>query len=646
MGIEIFKEILNFPLRDNPFFAKVISLGDSFNGDGIEDGDEDSSGYICQTLGNLDCDANHKPQCSGLGVIDCTPDCAGSEEEFKLFMKVMEDPEFATKYPQLAKAKMGGGKKKGKEMESGEAVDVGIEDEEENNEEPKLGAREKFFAGINKCSNFSEATLALVSLAGGTGGGFGGDTSDPNSLTYVDPNAISDIANIEYDYSDDYYYDDEEADVKDIGKERRNAEKDDDDHHDHKKMKEHKHEDQIETDNKLAEDIESSKSQNEIVEAVTKSQIKGKMDEKKMFEKTKHTNSKEEYYKSLNKLDGIDSKDITNEEEIRLNIIRSVDEDLELKDTNLLGQINDETKVNDVTNGTNTGVKIEKNNDNKTSLTNEDTSNNTDLMTTTSFNVDDKTTEGNNEYSDDDDLLFHEETTREETSTESILEKIVDIEVANDNSKKIGIDWDKLDTTKGKDQEKQEAQNNRKSTVERAKELLEEDSGDIHELFTKSVAIAKDGNELTSRVRRFARSFNNDDLAYRIAEKMRILMRKKRELETVETADNMTVVPEMPCKVKNMTCIKFPSKHHCKGIAVGRCGSRTDLLAKLFTPHVVMVTVVSVLVIVVVTVGLSYYCYKLKAENRVEPAEGEEEEPKNGDIKTVEPASPGDQPPA
>ena len=28
----------------------------------------------------------YKPQCSGLGVIDCTGECAGTEEEFKKFM--------------------------------------------------------------------------------------------------------------------------------------------------------------------------------------------------------------------------------------------------------------------------------------------------------------------------------------------------------------------------------------------------------------------------------------------------------------------------------------------------------------------------------------------------------------------------------
>ena len=120
-------------------------------------------------------------------------------------------------------------------------------------------------------------------------------------------------------------------------------------------------------------------------------------------------------------------------------------------------------------------------------------------------------------------------------------------------------------------------------------------------------------------------------------------------IETTETPENSTMLEdEMFCTVKNMSCIQFPSRRHCKGIAVGRCGSRTDLLAKLFTPHVVMVTIISILVIVVVTVGLSYYCYRLKAENRVEPAEEEDDgqEANNGEIKTVEPASAGDPPPA
>ena len=59
---------------------------------GIEDG---------QHLGNLDCQVGraivtgalsqdgYEPQCSGVGVIDCIGECAGTEEEFKEFMDVI-----------------------------------------------------------------------------------------------------------------------------------------------------------------------------------------------------------------------------------------------------------------------------------------------------------------------------------------------------------------------------------------------------------------------------------------------------------------------------------------------------------------------------------------------------------------------------
>merc|ERR1712038_1243284 len=102
------------------------------------------------------------------------------------------------------------------------------------------------------------------------------------------------------------------------------------------------------------------------------------------------------------------------------------------------------------------------------------------------------------------------------------------------------------------------------------------------------------------------------------------------------------------CVVRNMTCVRFPSRKHCKGIALGRCGSRTDLLVDyltaLFTPHVVMVTIVSVFVFVIVAIGLSYYCYRLRAENKIAPTDtgsvvGDGE--KDGQVKQVQAAQDG-----
>ena len=53
VGYELLKELLHFPLRENPFFAKVVSLYVSFSAVGIEDGESDPNGYVCQSLGKM-----------------------------------------------------------------------------------------------------------------------------------------------------------------------------------------------------------------------------------------------------------------------------------------------------------------------------------------------------------------------------------------------------------------------------------------------------------------------------------------------------------------------------------------------------------------------------------------------------------------
>ena len=41
-------------------------------------------------------------------------------------------------------------------------------------------------------------------------------------------------------------------------------------------------------------------------------------------------------------------------------------------------------------------------------------------------------------------------------------------------------------------------------------------------------------------------------------------------------------------------------------------------MTALFTPHVVMVTIVSVFVFVIVAIGLSYYCYRVRSSRKVQ----------------------------
>ena len=64
LGVGLMKELLSFPLKDNPFFAKVVAMAGNFNTDGIIDETADSSGYDCQMLGDFKCDEDF-PKCSG-----------------------------------------------------------------------------------------------------------------------------------------------------------------------------------------------------------------------------------------------------------------------------------------------------------------------------------------------------------------------------------------------------------------------------------------------------------------------------------------------------------------------------------------------------------------------------------------------------
>merc|ERR1712045_546023 len=94
--------------------------------------------------------------------------------------------------------------------------------------EEKEDVRTKFMKGLLKCTNFSQETMALLSLMNPNGeGGLGNqDTSDPNSKVFVDPAALSQISEVEYDYSDLYDYEDDETEKEmevEAGKSRRDT---------------------------------------------------------------------------------------------------------------------------------------------------------------------------------------------------------------------------------------------------------------------------------------------------------------------------------------------------------------------------------------------------------------------------------------
>ena len=92
----------------------------------------------------------------------------------------MEDDQIKEKFP-LISAEIGKDKKK----EMLEAKDE--MEENDNKEQPEEDAKMLFLKSLQSCSNFSQSTQALLSMAaaGGSGGGmqFGANSDDPNDLT-------------------------------------------------------------------------------------------------------------------------------------------------------------------------------------------------------------------------------------------------------------------------------------------------------------------------------------------------------------------------------------------------------------------------------------------------------------------------------
>eukprot|EP00094_Tigriopus_californicus_P000650 TCALIF_00631-PA protein Name:"Protein of unknown function" AED:0.31 eAED:0.31 QI:0/0.25/0/0.44/1/1/9/0/445 len=75
------------------------------------------------------------------------------------------------------------------------------------------------------------------------------------------------------------------------------------------------------------------------------------------------------------------------------------------------------------------------------------------------------------------------------------------------------------------------------------------------------------------------------------------------------------------CIVRNLTCVRFPTIQECSGIGVGGCVTRSQALAILFAPRVIIVIVAVILVLIVAIGGVAYYLYKRKRMNLVEPIE-------------------------
>ena len=108
--------------------------------------------------------------------------------------------------------------------------------------------------------------------------------------------------------------------------------------------------------------------------------------------------------------------------------------------------------------------------------------------------------------------------------------------------------------------------------------LVKREIEGLRSLFYSAVTLIRDGQVRAKR--------STESLSLRVARKM-------EDLRLKETMGEKMVERKDYCVVRNMTCRELPTRSQCSGMGVGRCGTMRDMLVKLFTPHVVMVSVVS-----------------------------------------------------
>ena len=88
----------------------------------------------------------------------------------------------------------------------------------------------------------------------------------------------------------------------------------------------------------------------------------------------------------------------------------------------------------------------------------------------------------------------------------------------------------------------------------------------LRDLFHSAVKLVRSGN--------IEKNHGQRKLVVQVARRMNLL-RKKRELEMPDKEGDMdSMEMEAVCMVKNMTCSQFPLKSKCRGIGIGRCGSK------------------------------------------------------------------------
>lgn len=337
------------------------------------------------------------------------------------------------------------------------------------------------------CSNSSFKSVFFAGLGNQ-------DTSDPNSKVFVDPAALSQISEVEYDYSDlyDYEEDELELDVEEGGKSRRETKEGE------------------EMTTRMAEE----KTSTEKPAARRKPLVLISKVVEKIVKKKKQTILKEEKASYLQSLNGVEESKVSESEKISMNVIRSAGEEEDISED----QPEEEEDINE----------DERDATSKENVVSTTARYDGERMVTTENMSDMPTTERSTPAA--------KSTSRAETvePSETPLKLKENVTIRSEKRK-----------------------NGTAVDLER-KERIKRELAELEGLFEATMAA-------------LSREDISDSSLHRVAWRLRT-KRADSEMEssTSRNNNNGSQPDKDACVVRNMTCVKFPSRKHCKGIALGR----------------------------------------------------------------------------
>ena len=152
----------------------------------------------------------------------------------------------------------------------------------------------------------------------------------------------------------------------------------------------------------------------------------------------------------------------------------------------------------------------------------------------------------------------------------------------------------------------------------RAVHQLAEEVGILRRSFKKAIHVVMDQDQREKRSGKMLKEVDDqlvEDLVEQMKDMDTVTIRKMRAV-----TDEMKINPESmeneqmedeKCEVRNFTCVNFPTRSQCTGIAMGGCLTRLQILSMIFSPRVVLFLLVGIAGLTAAALFFSYYWYSI-----------------------------------